>query len=188
MHRFQTFSPAGRFIFINIVNLAGQTKHAALSQPRCNRTVHKKNKPMPVFQLIYRSKANAYFTDDDLIVLLRQCRSNNIEKKVTGLLLYGYGNFIQLLEGDDDVVRDLFAERISLDPRHRDPVVLHQKYVQKRLFKNWSMAFKPLNAERVHQLSGFLEPEQVSKHGKNLLAPLRLLEVIQGFALDMRRK
>ena len=143
---------------------------------------------MPVFQLIYRSKANAYFSDDDLIRLLHQCRTNNIGKKVTGLLLYGYGNFIQLLEGDDDVVRDLYTQRISRDPRHRDPVILHQKYVPKRLFKNWSMAFKPLNAERVKHLSGFLEPERPLKNGKNLLAPLRLLEVMQGFALDMSRK
>ena len=79
--------------------------------------------------------------------------------------------------------RDLF-----LLLSHRDPVILHQKYVPKRLFNNWSMAFKPLNAERVQQLSGFLEPERSSKNGKNLLAPLRLLEVIQGFALDMRMK
>lgn len=144
---------------------------------------------MPVFQLIYRSKATTYFTDDDLIALLRQCRSNNTGKKVTGLLLYGYGNFIQILEGDDDVVRDLYTKHILSDPRHRDPVILYQKYVPKRLFKNWSMAFKPLNAERVRHLSGFLEPERSSNDGKkNLLAPLRLLEVMQGFAHDMHKK
>ncbi|MCW5924734.1 MAG: BLUF domain-containing protein [Saprospiraceae bacterium] len=144
---------------------------------------------MPVFQLIYRSKANAYFNDDDLIVLLRQCRSKNIEKNVTGILLYGYGNFIQLLEGDDDVVRDLYAHRISLDQRHREPVILHQGYIPKRLFKDWSMAFQPLNAERVRSLSGYLDPAaQESETGKNLLSPMRLLEVIQGFATDMNRR
>ncbi|MCB0573779.1 MAG: BLUF domain-containing protein, partial [Saprospiraceae bacterium] len=42
---------------------------------------------MPVFQLIYRSRANRYFTDDDLIELLKQCRSNNAEQNITGLLL-----------------------------------------------------------------------------------------------------
>ena len=143
---------------------------------------------MPVFQLIYRSKASTYYHDDDLALLLRQCRTKNIEKQVTGLLLYGYGNFVQLLEGQDHVVRDLYNNRIVGDPRHRDPVVLHQGYVPKRLFKDWSMAFQPLNAERVRGLSGYLSPGQTSGSGKNLLAPLRLLEVMQGFATDMQRR
>lgn len=142
---------------------------------------------MPIFQLIYRSKASAYFTDDDLIHLLRQCRQKNIEKNVTGLLLYGYGSFIQLLEGDDEVVRNLYLHRIAPDPRHRNPVILHQHYVPKRMFGDWSMAFRPLDAGRVKDLSGYTPPEQSSKDSKNLLAPLRLLEVLQGFALDMKR-
>ncbi len=143
---------------------------------------------MSVFQLIYRSKANAYFSDDDLIHLLRQCRSKNIEKEVTGLLLYGYGSFIQLLEGKEEVVRDLYSKRIALDPRHSNPVILLQHQVPKRLFKDWSMAFQPLNSERVRTLSGYMNPEQSSNAGKNLLAPLRLLEVMQGFAHDLGRK
>lgn len=143
---------------------------------------------MRVFQLIYRSKASAYYNDDDLAQLLRQCRSKNIEKKVTGLLLYGYGSFVQLLEGQDNVVRELYNQRIVPDARHHDPVVLHQGYVPKRLFKDWSMAFQPLNAERVRHLSGYLSPEQTAGSGRNLLAPLRLLEVMQGFAMDMRNR
>ncbi|GAB4489812.1 MAG: BLUF domain-containing protein [Saprospiraceae bacterium] len=143
---------------------------------------------MSVFQLIYRSKANGYFSDEDLILLLRQCRTKNMEKNVTGLLLYGYGNFIQLLEGEEKVVLDLYEKRIALDPRHSSPVVLHRKNISQRLFKDWAMAFQPLNAERVRDLSGFLAPENSPKAGKNLLAPLRLLEVMQGFALDMKKK
>jgi hypothetical protein len=50
------------------------------------------------------------------------------------------------------------------------------------------MAFQPLNSERVRTLSGYMNPEQSSNAGKNLLAPLRLLEVMQGFAHDLGRK
>lgn len=155
---------------------------------RCAGSETQSIKPMPIFQLIYRSKANAYFTDDDLIQLLRQCRSKNIEKNVTGLLLYGYGSFIQLLEGEEETVRNLYAQRIALDPRHQNPVVLHQHKVPKRLFRDWSMAFRPLDTGRVKNLSGYTIPEGASKTGKNLLAPLRLLEVMQGFALEMNKR
>lgn len=153
-----------------------------------NRAANELHEPMPVFQLIYRSTANAYFTDDDLILLLRQCRTKNIEKNVTGLLLYGHGNFIQLLEGEEEIVYDLYSNRIALDSRHRNPIVLHRNFAPKRLFKDWSMAFQPLNSERVRDLSGYREPERSSGNGRNLLAPLRLLEVIQGFAIEMQRR
>lgn len=140
---------------------------------------------MPIFQLIYRSKANFFLSDNDLITLLRQARENNAEKNITGLLLYGHGNFIQLLEGNEEYVRDLFYTRISKDKRHRNVVVLHQAHAPERQFKNWSMAFHALNLERVRNLKGYLEPQKQSDDGKDLLAPLRLLELMQGFSLTM---
>ena len=50
------------------------------------------------------------------------------------------------------------------------------------------MAFRPLDTGRVKNLSGYTIPEGASKTGKNLLAPLRLLEVMQGFALEMNKR
>ncbi len=143
---------------------------------------------MPVFQLIYRSRANAHFSDDDLIALLRECRRNNTSQKITGLLLYGYGSFVQLLEGPEKAVGELFSRHIIHDKRHREPLVLHRARVPKRLFDEWSMAFQPMDAEKVRSLSGYTNPDQSTGDGKNLLAPLRLLELMQGFALDMKNR
>ncbi|MCB9305318.1 MAG: BLUF domain-containing protein [Lewinellaceae bacterium] len=143
---------------------------------------------MPVFQLIYRSRANRYFTDDDLIELLKQCRSNNAEQNITGLLLYGHGSFIQLLEGDEAAVRDLYHHRISQDARHRELAVLHRTFAPKRLFKDWSMAFRPMDATRIRSVSGYTDPAQPAQKNRDLLAPLRLLELMQGFAADMRKR
>lgn len=143
---------------------------------------------MLIFQLIYRSKATSFFTDEDLITLLRQARENNTQKNITGLLLYGYGNFIQLLEGNEKEVKNLFFNHIEKDARHRDSAVLQQTFVEKRLFKDWSMAFQPLDSERVHDLKGYLEPHKKSGEDKNLLAPMRLLELMQGFSLAMHRR
>lgn len=147
-----------------------------------------KKYPMPVFHLIYRSRANAHFSDEDLIQLLRQCRLNNAPKKITGLLLYGFGSFIQLLEGEEDAVRDLYFKHIVNDKRHREHTLLHLAPVPKRLFKDWSMAFRPMDAQRVQHLKGYMEPQQQSTdHKRNILAPLRLLEVMQAFSLNMRK-
>lgn len=143
---------------------------------------------MPVFQLIYRSKASSYFSDDDLIALLRECRQNNISGNITGLLLYGHGSFVQLLEGREKIVRELFFNHIAHDKRHREPVVLHRAHAPERLFSEWSMAFRPMDPALVRDLGGFTEPDAPAPGGKNLLAPLRLLELMQGFALDMKNR
>ena len=140
---------------------------------------------MPTFQLIYRSKATVYMGDDDLIDLLCKARRNNAEKGISGLLLYGYGNFIQLLEGPKDIVSDLYHSRISNDPRHREVVMLHAGFTTKRSFKHWSMAFKPIDLEKTKLIDGFTDPllSRSDDHSdKDLLAPLRLLQLMQGFA------
>ncbi len=140
---------------------------------------------MPTFQLIYRSKATAHMGDDELIELLCNARRNNAEKGISGLLLYGYGNFIQLLEGPKNVISDLYHNQISYDPRHKDILMLHSGYTAKRSFKQWSMAFKPIDHEKVKLIDGFTDPitNRSDEHSdKDLLAPLRLLQLMQGFA------
>lgn len=141
---------------------------------------------MPVFQLIYRSKASYFFSEDDLIALLRQAREHNTQNNITGLLLYGYGNFIQLLEGGEKDVKNLFFKHIEKDARHRDSVVLQQTFVEKRLFKDWSMAFQSLDSEQLRDLKGYLDPQKKSSEGRNMLAPLRLLELMQSFSFAMQ--
>ena len=53
------------------------------------------------------------------------------------MLLYKDGNFMQAIEGDEDVVRALHA-RIALDPRHRGLITLLEGSVPERQFPDWS--------------------------------------------------
>ena len=60
------------------------------------------------------------------------------------MLLYKDGNFMQALEGDEDVVRGLHA-RIALDQRHRGLITLLEGSVPERQFPDWSMGFRDLD-------------------------------------------
>jgi len=71
-----------------------------------------------MFSLIYVSSAVTEFSKSELVDLLESCHANNANLGVTGMLLYKDGNFMQALEGNEDVVRGLHA-KIALDPRHR---------------------------------------------------------------------
>ena len=59
-------------------------------------------------RIVYLSTATRLMSDVELMDVLRVSRENNARDKVTGLLLYQGGNFIQLLEGDADAVAAVF--------------------------------------------------------------------------------
>ena len=98
-----------------------------------------------VFFLVYVSSASLPFSGEDLRALLVTCRKNNAELGVTGMLLYKDGNFMQVLEGDEGAVRELYA-RIEADARHGGEITLQQGFTEGRQFPDWSMGFRDLDA------------------------------------------
>lgn len=91
-------------------------------------------------QLIYSSAAAVQFTEKDLASLLLRARSNNARLGVSGLLLHHEGSFLQVLEGDSEVLSSLFAT-ISNDKRHGRLVKLLDRQVEDRHFAEWRMGF-----------------------------------------------
>ncbi len=110
-----------------------------------------------VHQILYSSAGLVGFDDDQLLELLKVARSNNSKLGVSGMLLYAEGSFIQVLEGEQKVVEELFA-KIEKDPRHGEARVLLKCDVPKRTFTDWSMGFRRVNklSELPAGLSSFL--------------------------------
>ncbi|UOG77145.1 BLUF domain-containing protein [Hymenobacter tibetensis] len=110
--------------------------------------------------LIYSSSATHPFSDDELQELLTKARLRNARENVTGLLLYHDGQFMQLLEGDADVVHRLYSY-IEQDPRHTSVLKLADKHVEARSFPDWAMAFRPVQAADFERLEGFRSPSSL---------------------------
>ncbi|MGI8650719.1 MAG: BLUF domain-containing protein [Rubrobacter sp.] len=109
-----------------------------------------------MFFLTYASSATGTFLKEDLALLLAQCRENNSALGITGMLLYKDGNFMQVLEGEEEAVRKLYA-KIESDPRHKGTIVFQQGYAEERQFPNWSMGFRDLNSSGVGNIPGYSE-------------------------------
>ncbi len=109
-----------------------------------------------MISLIYVSKAVSSLNDDELAEILRVSRENNGAGRVTGMLLYKGGNFMQLLEGPQDEVLALF-ERIKDDPRHCDATILSIEEIHMRQFPEWEMAFCNLDTHSLKSARGFSE-------------------------------
>ncbi len=109
-----------------------------------------------MYFLIYVSSAVKPFSPDELVELLIKSRAHNSSAGISGLLLYKKGNFMQLLEGDEQVVRALH-DKIGRDVRHKGLITLLQGPLSERQFPDWSMCFYDLTSADVHELPGYSE-------------------------------
>jgi len=118
---------------------------------------------MALHHIIYLSTAVRQLPDADLQELLTQARSFNADNQITGVLLYHKQNFVQVIEGDEAVVRPLY-ERIRQDTRHTGVMKLADKELMHRNFGEWSMAFQPVDNSAMASLAGFAHPQQLTQY------------------------
>jgi uncharacterized membrane protein (DUF373 family) len=109
-----------------------------------------------MIQVAYISTATEPMSSHDLQTLLHSCREHNANRGVTGMLLYGNGTFLQVLEGEERVIDELL-DIIEGDPRHTGMQVLHRKAIEKREYSDWSMGFRRLNARDLQGIDGLRE-------------------------------
>jgi hypothetical protein len=94
-----------------------------------------------IVQLIYMSSTRNLFTEDALRVMLGKARIRNARQHVTGMLIYNSGTFMQVLEGREEDVQDIYQD-ILRDPRHGNLVELLKRSVKERTFGAWDMGFR----------------------------------------------
>jgi hypothetical protein len=132
-----------------------------------------------MIHIAYMSRAVHPLSDEDLQFLLAQCRRDNAQHNVTGVLFYSHGNIAQLFEGEAEILEPLF-ERISRDGRHSHVRKLVQKPISTRSFADWSMAFHPIESAGFEALQGFLLPQQLPPPPASLtIADAMLIELVR---------
>jgi hypothetical protein len=131
---------------------------------------------------VYRSKARPGLADSDIQAILDSSRRNNPNTGLSGMLLYGRGRFIQLLEGPGPAV-DRIYRRILSDPRHNDVVLVYDRSGEPRRFTDWAMGFAPIEPyTHLASVAHFMQlDEAMDTVGFSPDAALRLL-------LDFRRE
>lgn len=89
-------------------------------------------------RLLYASRAAAAVDQEELIAILRRSRASNPALGITGVLCFGEGIFLQVLEGGRSAVNRLY-NRIATDPRHGGVEVLSYEEIGERRFAGWAM-------------------------------------------------
>ncbi|WP_250003948.1 BLUF domain-containing protein [Actinoplanes sp. M2I2] len=92
---------------------------------------------MSVTQLIYRSRKNS-LPPNGIFEIRDEARRKNVDRDITGVLLFNRDYFLQCLEGDAEKITRTFRT-ISDDPRHREIALIAVHDVPERTFPDWSM-------------------------------------------------
>ncbi len=71
-------------------------------------------------------------------------QKNNSESGISGCLLIGSNSYLQLLEGPESAVENLYS-KIKVDSRHKKVKKLFEQHIEEKLFSSWSMKFAPFN-------------------------------------------
>ena len=107
-------------------------------------------------RLIYTSTASRLLPKDELHKLMNSARRSNADNRITGLLIYHDGCFLQVLEGEKDAVESCFRH-IRKDGRHTNFIELASEATTHRLFSAWWMAFREFSELGAFQRKQFVE-------------------------------
>jgi hypothetical protein len=91
-----------------------------------------------MIRLLYFSQSKDVISDEEIQSILQSSRHNNAGRGITGVLIYGGGLFMQVLEGPQQAVLRLYVKILD-DRRHCNSQIIHITPTDKRIFEGWSM-------------------------------------------------
>ena len=97
----------------------------------------------PIFRLTYLSKPVIPFTDAVLDDIESKSVGANNERDVTGLLIVHGDRILQMIEGREEAVRELYA-KIEADNRHTITKLVSAAEDEERFLMTWNMVVRDM--------------------------------------------
>ena len=101
-----------------------------------------------LYRMLYSSQAKQPMTSVELEAILDDARRGNIERGITGVLVYKDGVFLQILEGERGEVEEVMRN-IASDSRHGGVKTFFADVALARSFESWHMAYLSPSAEEL---------------------------------------
>lgn len=97
-----------------------------------------------LYTICYVSKASEHLTDSDVRDMFKASVKANTTAQISGLLLYSFGNFFQVLEGERSCLERLYEDRIKQDTRHSNIYEVFCKVTETPVFSNYLSQFQTI--------------------------------------------
>ena len=111
-------------------------------------------------------------------MILDKSRPSNTALGITGMLLYLDPFFLQVIEGEEQVLDEKFSV-IAKHPLHHKVSLIYKQPIEKRSFSKWSMGFNKIgieDLEGVQSLHEVYSDEAFLKHPKDVLELLEMFK------------
>lgn len=72
--------------------------------------------------------------------IYKKAKLNNAKNNISGVLIYHNGNYLQVLEGNENDVNKTY-ERIAKDTRHKNIIKVINANVEQRIFEDYNFGF-----------------------------------------------
>lgn len=131
-------------------------------------------------RLLYASRA----VDESaqaIEAILQQSRAHNPKSGVTGVLCWGGGIFLQVIEGGRSTISELYGH-IVRDPRHKDVVLLHYEEITERRFCGWTMGEVDIHRVNASLLLKYAERPELDPYAVSGSVSMALLEELMATA------
>lgn len=99
----------------------------------------------PIFRLTYASRPVKPFTDGDLDDIESKSLAANDARDVTGMLIVNGDRILQILEGRESAVLELYG-KISKDPRHTISKLVSTVEDEERMLLTWNMVVRDIDS------------------------------------------
>ena len=126
-----------------------------------------------LYELIYHSLSATDFNSGEIVEMLEKSRKFNESNFITGCLLCYQTEFLQIIEGEKELVLALY-NKIAEDHRHSHAVILAQGEIKARAFEQWSMAFQDFSKHHLEE--------------NRVVSTEQLAEVIRNFNKDTKAR
>lgn len=114
-----------------------------------------------MYTLTYESKAIPGLKETEISNILETAKVFNTAHGITGCLIFYSNQFIQILEGPREKVRELYSQ-IEKDARHKDVSLFSEDNISERNFPDWGMAYYTIRDKGV-------VPSELDQFKRNLM-------------------
>ncbi len=107
--------------------------------------------------ICYISSADKKLGQNELNQLFNNAKINNSKFDISGILIHQDGNFLQILEGENEKIDEVY-QRIKLDNRHSNILQIINHPITSSIFEGYQTGFSIVNNnKKIEQLKTYLE-------------------------------
>jgi hypothetical protein len=131
--------------------------------------------------VVFVSSSTINYSKSEMQHILTNTREHNRINNITGLLIFGGGNMLRMMEGTKETVQAEFYSIQEDNLQREDTIKLIDKPIKQRYFEDYPLAFKPLNSQSLKHFDDFKEPESREFFEECLATDDSVMKIVKDF-------